>query len=104
MNFAICPLKRAVSRLQGILNCTNYVLDLSLSLIRLAVNLQLSVTDDLADGFLDRALELFGRSDDPVLVHRSTPLYRHGSALPAPNNRSRLKSAVKAYARPLPLR
>src|SRR5687767_5931436 len=81
MNFAICPSKRAVSRLQGILDCTNHVLDLSLGLIRLAVNLQLSVTDDLADGFLDRALELFGRSDDPVLIHRSTPLYRHGSAL-----------------------
>jgi hypothetical protein len=77
----------AVSRLQGILDRTNDVLDLSLSLIRLAVNLQLGVTDDLADGFFDRALDLLARSDDPVLIHSSILSIGAGPYSAAPNDR-----------------
>src|SRR3984893_10779357 len=66
--------KRLFLFLQRVLNATDSVLDLAFDLVGLAVSLQLGIACCLADGLLDRALDLFRRSRDPILVHDRTLL------------------------------
>src|SRR3984893_2104500 len=61
--------KRLSLFLQRVLEATDSVLDLAFDLVGLAVSLQLGIAGCLADGLLDRALDLFRRSRDPILVH-----------------------------------
>jgi hypothetical protein len=54
---------------ESVFKAADSVLNLSLDLIRLALGLQLGVTNRLADGLFDGAFDLLRRSDDAVLVH-----------------------------------
>jgi hypothetical protein len=60
----------AYSLLQRVLKAADSVLDLAHSLVGLALSLQLGITCRLADGFLDRALDLFRRSRLPIFIYR----------------------------------
>src|SRR6266404_2922267 len=66
--------KRLSLFLQRFLETTDSVLDLAFDLVGLAVGLQLGIPCCLADGLLDRALDLFRRSGDPILIHDRTLL------------------------------
>src|ERR1700730_7409205 len=55
--------------LERVLETADSVLDLAFDLVGLAVSLQLGIACCLTDGLLDRALDLFRRSRDPILVH-----------------------------------
>src|SRR3984893_17289938 len=61
--------KRLSLSLQRVLETADSVLDLAFDLVGLAVSLQLGIACCLADGLLDRALDLLRRSRDPILVH-----------------------------------
>jgi hypothetical protein len=50
---------------QCVFETADSVLDLAFDLVGLAVSLQLGIACCLADGLLDRALDLFRRSRDP---------------------------------------
>ena len=54
--------KRVFEAADGVLNFAFYP-------VRLALRLQLGVTDGLADHLLDCTFDLLARSDDPVLVN-----------------------------------
>jgi hypothetical protein len=53
----------------SILETADGVLDFAFNLVGLAVGLQLGIAYCLADGLLGRALDLFRRSRDPILIH-----------------------------------
>src|SRR6202035_2231615 len=55
--------------LQCILETADSVLNLAFDLVGLAVGLQLGIAYRLADGLLDRALDLLRRSRDPIPIH-----------------------------------
>src|SRR5271165_4571178 len=55
--------------LQRVLEPADSVLDLACNLVGLAVSLQLGIAGRLADCLLDRALDLFRCSRDPILIH-----------------------------------
>src|SRR5690349_20468916 len=55
--------------LQRVLETAAMVLDPALNPVGRAVSLQLGIACCLADGLLDRALDLFRRPRDPILVH-----------------------------------
>jgi len=54
---------------ERVFEAADCVLNLSLDPVGLALGLQLGVTNRLAGGLLDGALDLFRRSDDSVLIH-----------------------------------
>src|ERR1051326_8344106 len=62
--------------LQRVLETANRVLHLAGDLVGLAVGFQLGITNDLADGLLDRAFDLLGRAGDPIVVHDNLLLTR----------------------------
>src|ERR1700730_7459331 len=66
--------KRLSLFLQRVLETTDSVLDLAFDLVGLSVRLPLGLACCLADGLLDRALDLFRRSRDPILIHDRTLL------------------------------
>jgi hypothetical protein len=59
--------RTAFLTLQRVLETADSVLNLAFDLVGLAVGLQLGIAYRLADGLLDRALDLLRRSRDPIL-------------------------------------
>jgi hypothetical protein len=58
---------------QGVFDVAGRALDFALGFFSLAFDDHLGVADDLACGFLDSALGLFGRADDTISVHVFSP-------------------------------
>ena len=52
----------------SVLETADVILNLTFNLIDLAFGLQLGITDCFADPFFDRALDLFRRPGDPILI------------------------------------
>src|SRR4051812_31100104 len=66
---ASCARGRPYSALQRVLDRPDDILNLACGTIGLAIDLQLGVTNDLADRHFDRALDLFAGTGDTIFVH-----------------------------------